>query len=527
MKSTNTFSAVSVVLHYIPEMADQFARTLTSVFNQSCLPLEVLVLCQADQPVPEFDCCSLPLEIIREAGNFSRTLNRAVQSAKGKYILSIDNSVAEVILKHSFLDVASLIAEKYPDLGMLYSDYDLVNNEVIQEIRLLKHHSGRLRDNQDYGKVFLLSKAALEAVGGFDQSLKYNALYDIRLKLSEKYKLVHIANKIDGSLYRVVSGGVKHNVFDYLLVSKEAQLEAEVVLTNHLKRIGAYLAPDQGYHRRPDLNEKYDCLASVIIPVYHRPEFIGTALNSVFRQTLKNIEVIVVVNGGPLDPTINEVRRYMPGGDRFEASLPSVRLVVADINNIGLSLNLGLKIVRGRYYVQLDSDDRLKSDAIEKIVAVFNSDERIGMVIGSYEVWEKKPSGEFVRMEEIPIVKHEEWTDANGRNNLLRINGAGAPRAIPIKIIQEMGYFGMNDEPYACNYGEDYDLVLKISEKYRIGRVWEPIYEVVRHSGGTDHNIDQLTIAQNDEAKDYMRLKAVQRRKKLNGITNHNQGKSL
>ncbi|MBP7886019.1 MAG: glycosyltransferase [Candidatus Marinimicrobia bacterium] len=527
MKSINAFGGISVILHYIPEMADQFARTLTSVFNQSCLPLEVLVLCQADQPIPEFDCCSLPLEIIREAGNLSRTLNRVMETAKGKYLLFIDNSVAEVILKHSLLDVSFLLAEKYPDLGMLYGDYDLVNNGKIQEIRLLKHHSGRLRDNQDYGKVFLFSKAALEAVGGFDQSLKYNALYDIRLKLSEKYKLVHIANKIDGSLYRVVSGGVKHNVFDYLLVSKEAQLEAEVVLTNHLKRIGAYLVPDQGYHLRPDLNEKYDCMASVIIPVYHRPEFIGNALNSVFSQSVKDLEIIVVVNGGPLDPTVTEVRRYMTGGDRYDSQQPPVRLIVADINNIGLSLNLGLKIARGRYYVQLDSDDRLKSDAIEKIVAVFNSDERIGMVIGSYEVWEKKPSGEFVRMEEIPIVKHEEWTDANGRNNLLRINGAGAPRAIPIKIIREMGYFGMNDEPFACNYGEDYDLVLKISEQYRIGRVWQPIYEVVRHTGGTDHSIDQNTIDRNDEAKDYMRLKAVLRRRKINEITNRNLGKSL
>ena len=90
-----------------------------------------------------------------------------------------------------------------------------------------------------------------------------------------------------------------------------------------------------------------------------------------------------------------------------------------------------------------------------------------------------------------------------------------------------MGYFGMNDEPFACNYGEDYDLVLKISEQYRIGRVWQPIYEVVRHTGGTDHSIDQNTIDRNDEAKDYMRLKAVHRRRKINEITNRNLEKSL
>ncbi|MDD5062695.1 MAG: glycosyl transferase family 2, partial [Candidatus Marinimicrobia bacterium] len=124
--------------------------------------------------------------------------------------------------------------------------------------------------------------------------------------------------------------------------------------------------------------------------------------------------------------------------------------------------------------------------------------------------------GALVRMEQIPVVKHAEWTDANGRNNLIRINGAGAPRSIPISIIKEMGYFGINDEPHARNYGEDYELVLKISEKYRLGRIWEPIYEVVRHAGGTDHSIDQSTIDRNDEAKDYMRMETVLRRIKLN-----------
>ena len=123
---------------------------------------------------------------------------------------------------------------------------------------------------------------------------------------------------------------------------------------------------------------------------------------------------------------------------------------------------------------------------------------------------------ELSRVESIPVVTHDEWTEENGRNNLLRINGAGAPRAIPINLIKEIGYFGINDEPFARNYGEDYEMVLKISEKYRVGRIWDPIYEVVRHKGGTDHSIDIETITRNDEAKDYMRLEAVNRRKAMN-----------
>jgi hypothetical protein len=116
----------------------------------------------------------------------------------------------------------------------------------------------------------------------------------------------------------------------------------------------------------------------------------------------------------------------------------------------------------------------------------------------------------------IPIVTHSEWTEKNGRNNLLRINGAGAPRAIPIQLIKDIGYFDMNEKPFARNYGEDYDMVLRISEKYRIGRIYDPIYEVIRHSGGTDHSIDQNTINRNDEAKDWIRKEAILRRQALN-----------
>jgi hypothetical protein len=137
------------------------------------------------------------------------------------------------------------------------------------------------------------------------------------------------------------------------------------------------------------------------------------------------------------------------------------------------------------------------------------------MVIGSYEVWEKDEKGNYTRMEELPVVTHDEWTEENGRNNLLRIGGAGAPRSIPITLIKEIG-FSVNEEPFARNYGEDYQMVMNMSEKHRIGRVWDAIYEVVRHSGGTDHNIDQITIDRNDEAKDYMRKESILRRIELN-----------
>lgn len=510
---------VSVVLNLpdsLPYKMDRFAKILDSIANQTVLPKEILILSEVRGREIDFELRDIKVSMIEgEYESHSQWLNVAIEKSLGDYILYIDNLTSEVILKRLYIETAMLAVERHPNLGMLYWDYELETDGLVKEIRLLKHHLGRVRDNQDYGKVFLFSKRALKEVNDFDETLKHKEFYDIRLKLSEKYEIVNIANKFAGSGYRVVAQGEKYNVFDYLIESKESQIEAEKVLTNHLKRINAYLLPGAFYEKRPPKND-FKLEASIIIPVNNRPEFIGTAIESVLNQTVQNIEVIVVVNGGFEDPTIEEVKKYMKNGLKYDPSKPEVSLIITDINNIGLCLNLGVKSARGKYYVQLDSDDRLKSNAVEKILELFNSDKKIGIVIGSYEVWEKKSDGSFMRMEEIPVVAHSEWTEENGRNNLLRVNGAGAPRSIPINVIKEVGYFSINDEPFAQNYGEDYDMVLKISEKYKVGRIWQPIYEVVRHSGGTDHSIDQVTIDRNDEAKDYMRMKAIERRIKLN-----------
>ena len=455
-----------------------------------------------------------------ENQTLGKALNSIMNSIKSDYILFIDNDKNEVSVKESALDLFLLTSQRHPGLGFIYADYDIKSNDETEEVHLLHPHRGRVRDNQDYGRVLFIRSQALLDVGGFDENLKYNTLYDMRLKLSEKHKPIHISNRYNGALYTVHTAKSTANVFDYLLASKDAQVEAEHVITEHLKRLGAYLPPQQGYKKRPTDKTNPALIASVIIPVNDRPEFIGTAIESVQAQTVKDVEVIVVVNGGANDSTIPEVEKYRLGGEYYDANKPQVHLIVLDINNIGMCLNMGSLHAKGKYYVQLDSDDRLKPDAVKKIVEVYNSDDHIGMVIGSYEVWEKKENGDLVRMKEIPVVTHDEWTEDNGRNNLLRINGAGAPRSIPIQLIKDIRYFGMNDDPYARNYGEDYDMVLHISEQYKIGRVWDPIYEVIRHSGGTDHAIDQHTVDRNDNAKDHMRLQAIRRRQTLNAQKN-------
>ena len=517
---------ISVILHLLknlPYSLTKFYGIIRTILQQLDQSVEIIILDELNdntvgKEISKMNTESNAIKFIKS--NF-RTLgaeiNEALKKSSGKYILYLENKFAEIYIKTSTAACLSLLCERKPDCGMIYSDYELITNSESKEIHLLKHHSGRVRDNQDFGKVFLFRKSTLLQFGGFDESLKFNTLYDARLKISEKSKIYHLSNRYAGSLYSVVAEGKGHNVFDYLLASKESQLEAEKVLTEHLKRTNAYLAPAKFYNPRPPKSENTKLKASVIIPVNNRAQFIGTAIESVLNQTIQEVEAIVVVNGGKDDPTINIVEQYMVGGSKYDPTKPDVQLMVLDINNIGLCLNLGAKKARGEFYVQLDSDDRLKPIAVEKILEVYKTNQNIGMVIGSYEVWQlDDATGNLSRVEEIPVVTHDEWTEENGRNNLLRINGAGAPRSIPIEIIKDIGYFGINDEPFARNYGEDYEMVLKISEKYKIGRVWEPIYDVVRHSGGTDHSIDQSTIDRNDEAKDYMRLEALQRRRLLN-----------
>jgi len=512
----------NIVLHFSKAAESDviaWQRTLQSVFAQTCTNFEVSIINESgsdlNDMIEPLNADSKKVRVVSaNEEQLAENLRKAF-SADVDFHLYLDNRAQEVILKKSALELCLIAVKNNPKTGMIYADYDLLENGQVKEVRLLKHHIGRLRDSQDYGKVFFFSVEAIKNSGALSNDIKFNVLYDLRLRISEKNELLHISNRYAGSMYRVVAQSKAHNVFDYLLASKDSQLEAEKVLTSHLKRMGAYLEPGAHYSTRPIANSEASLKVSVIIPVNNRAEFICDAIESVQAQTIREVEVIVVVNGGDEDPTIPSVKEYMEGGEKYDTTKPEVRLLVHDMNNLGLCFNSGAKMARGEYYVQLDSDDQLTPDAVEKVLEVYNSDPKIGMVIGSYEVWEKDAAGNISRMEQIPVVTHDEWTEENGRNNLLRINGAGAPRSIPIALIREIG-FSMNEEPFARNYGEDYQMVMKISERHRIGRVWVPIYKVIRHSGGTDHSIDQATIDRNDEAKDFMRKESILRRIKLN-----------
>ncbi len=516
-------SKYSVILHNSSQSASKSENlqiTLNSIVNSNLMPCSVIVISDDQRRLKlcsyDFNIRSVNLGIA-----ISKTFFKAVNTLETNHFLYINNSQFPVKIKPDCLDLFLLTVKNNPQIGMCYSDYDIFDKDRIRGIKLLNHHSGRLRDNQDFGLVFLLNKKAVQNSQNDGITHIDNLVYALRLNISEAHDIVHLAAAKGGAAYTVLRPISASNVFDYLIAEENVQQEAEKILTDHLKRINSYLAPRLLYNARPAPIIKPDFKASIIIPVNNRPEFIGAAIESIWDQSIQDIEVIIIVNGGQSDKTIPVVKQYQENGAQFDSEKPPVSLIISDINNIGYSLNQGVNQARGEFYIQLDSDDRLKQQAVEQILNCFASDRSIGIVIGAYELWDLTDDGKLIQRTDLPAVTHNEWTEQNGHNNLLRINGAGAPRAIPIQLIKDIGYFRMNTEPHAINYGEDYDMVLRISEKYLVGRIYDPIYDVIRHSGGTDHSIDQATIDRNDEAKDYIRSMAIIRREKLNSETKY------
>ena len=295
----------NIVLHFSKAAESDviaWQRTLQSVFAQTCSNFEVSILNETRSDltgvIESVSAESKKVRVISaNEEQLAENLRKAF-SADVDFHLYLDNRAQEVTLKKSALELCLIAVKNNPNTGMIYADYDLLENGQVKEVRLLKHHIGRVRDNQDYGKVFFFSAEAIKNSGALSSEMKFNVLYDLRLRISEKSELLHISNRYAGSMYQVVAQSKAHNVFDYLLASKDSQLEAEQILTSHLNRIGAYLEPGSHYSPRPKADTGSTLKASVIIPVNNRPEFICDAIESVQAQTVKEVEVIVVVNGG-------------------------------------------------------------------------------------------------------------------------------------------------------------------------------------------------------------------------------------
>lgn len=386
--------------------------------------------------------------------------------------------------------------------GLLYSDFRDDTGELVADHPLIDYQEGSIRDSFDFGSVILISKRAadeaIRAHGEIDGSLRWAGLYDLRLKLSIDSKIARIPEPLYSRVPedRRASG---ERQFDYVDPRRrDYQREMEEMATNHLKRTGAHLAPNFKSLQRTD--EQFEARASIIIPVRNRERTIREAAISALSQKAAFDFNVIVVDNHSTDKT-TEILSRLSADDKRLIHLKPQR---TDLG-IGGCWNEAIYSRHcGQYAAQLDSDDLYADErTLEKIVAKFDEG-NYAMVIGSYTIVN-------FDLEEIPpgLIDHREWTRENGRNNALRINGLGAPRAFYVPVLKETGLPN-------TSYGEDYAAALRISRDYEIGRIFDSIYFARRWEGNSDAQLPLPASNRYDAYKDYLRTTEILARKRIN-----------
>ncbi len=357
----------------------------------------------------------------------------------------------------------------------------------------LDYQPGSIRDTFDFGPVVAVRvKAAREA--GVLAGLRWGGLYDLRLRLSERTEVVRIPEPLY-SAAPIDSRSSGEAQFDYVDPRhRDYQIEMEQVATDHLRRTGALLAPFFSPVPRPA--EEFPVLASVVIPVRNRERTILDAVASALSQKTRFAFNVVVVDNHSTDGTSGLLRGV--GDPRLVSLVPGRQ----DLG-IGGCWNEAISSPHcGRYAVQLDSDDLYLNDrALQRIVDELERGP-YAMVIGSYSMVD-------FSLAPIPpgLVDHREWTRENGRNNALRVNGLGAPRAFDTALLRGIGFPNVS-------YGEDYAVALRISRDYEVGRVFEPVYLCRRWEGNSDSALPVEIRNRYDAYKDWLRTVEIAARRR-------------
>ncbi|MFN0120515.1 MAG: glycosyltransferase family 2 protein [Blastocatellia bacterium] len=386
--------------------------------------------------------------------------------------------------------------------GILYADFRDRRGAEISDHPLIDYQTGSVRDNFDFGAMVLISRAAatraLAQFGPAPAELRFGGWYDLRLKISAIAPVIRLSEPLYTRVeMETRTAGEKH--FDYVDPrQRDYQVEMEQVATAHLKRIGAFLEPVFADVPAPDTT--FPVLASVVIPVRNRVKTIGDAVRGVLTQQTGFAFNVIVVDNFSTDGTTDILRELAQSDPRVAHLVPAR----TDLG-IGGCWNEAVYAAHcGRYAVQLDSDDLYQSeDTLAKIVAAFG-DGRYAMVIGSYTLVD-------FDLHEIPpgLIDHREWTRENGRNNALRINGLGAPRAFDTSVLRRYGLPN-------TSYGEDYAIALRISRDYEIGRIYDSVYLCRRWGGNSDSALPLATMNRYDAYKDRLRTIEIMARQLRN-----------
>lgn len=385
----------------------------------------------------------------------------------------------------------------YTGAVLCYSDRFSVSQDAVEPHPVIDWQEGSVRDEFDFGSVILVRTDALrKAVSGPRTQYRYAGMYQLILALSRLGEFVHINEFLyyDELLDKRLSG---EKQFDYVNPrNREVQIEMEAACTEHLKAIGAWLPPVE---RTVDPGEgSFPCEASVIIPCRNRAATIGDAIRSALSQKTDFPFNVFVVDDNSTDGTVDVIKSFDD---------PRLIYIAQDssYHAIGGNWNAAVFDPRcGRFALQLDSDDMYSGpDTVRRFVEAFY-EQKCAMVIGSYEITD------FDRNPLPPgLVDHREWTQENGHNNALRINGLGAPRGFWVPVLRKIGF------PVTA-YGEDYAVALRISREYRIGRIYDSLYCCRRWGGNSDAALSVEKVNANNLYKDRLRTWEIQARRQMN-----------
>lgn len=387
-----------------------------------------------------------------------------------------------------------------PQCSMVYADhYKTIKGERTPH-PVIDYQLGSVRDDFDFGSLLMFRtdylKRAINEIEA-EKEYQHSALYALRLALSRYGELTHIREFLyTETEIDLRKSGEKQ--FDYVDPrNRQVQIEREEVFTRHLKKIGAYLKPGM---MTVDLKEgEFSHEASIIIPVRNRARTINDAIRSVLEQETSFPFNLIIIDNHSTDGTSEIIEQYK-NDNRVIHLIPER----TDLG-IGGCWNLGINHPQcGRFAIQLDSDDLYSSPhTLQTIVDKFYK-EQCAMVIGSYRMTN-------FTLQTLPpgVIDHKEWTDENGHNNALRINGLGAPRAFFTPLLRKIRVPN-------TSYGEDYALGLAFSRQYRIGRIYDVLYLCRRWEGNSDAALSIEKINQNNNYKDSLRTLEIKLRQAMN-----------
>ena len=413
------------------------------------------------------------------------TIKKIAEKADADYVLLYTKYDTLVPGMFAIERMTSLASDS--GAAMVYADHYQVVDGKQTNAPVIDYQFGSLRDDFDFGSVLLFNSAAYkEAAAGIDKEYEHAGLYDLRLRISRIANLVHINEYLysDVQLDTRKSG---EKIFDYVDPrNRGRQIEMEQACTEHLKAIGGYLAPE---FETIEFNKgEFEVEASVMIPVRNRIRTIRDAIRSVLSQKCDFKFNLIVVDNGSTDGTTEAIQEFKDD-ERLIHIIPERK----DLG-IGGCWNLGAYHPKcGKFIVQLDSDDVYKDEnTLQTMVNAFY-EQNCAMVVGTYMMTDFN-----MNMIAPGIIDHKEWTPENGRNNALRINGLGAPRAFYTPVLREV-------KVPNTSYGEDYALGLNISRNFQIGRIYEPVYMCRRWDDNRDASLDIVKMNGHNLYKDRIR----------------------